>query len=127
MAFLTDALYFFVEHLPGQIPTLKIRIHGEMQGRADAERRVIRRGRRRSFSNNVHRPMSSVAKSIELLAEGDTLEDATEAAVEEASKTIANIQSVYVDNYRAVIEDGEIEAYRVHATITFVLEDEGVE
>ena len=32
--------------------------------------------------------MSSVAKSIELLAEGDTLEEATEAAVEEASKTI---------------------------------------
>jgi flavin-binding protein dodecin len=68
----------------------------------------------------------SVAKSLELLAEGDTLEDATEAAVEEASKTIANIQSVYVDNYRAVIEDGRIQAYRVHAKITFVLQDEGV-
>ncbi len=70
--------------------------------------------------------MSSVAKSIELLAEGDTLEDATEAAVEEASETIANIQNVYVDNYRAVVEDGRIEAYRVHAKITFVLEGEGV-
>jgi hypothetical protein len=34
--------------------------------------------------------MSSVAKSIELLAEGDTLEEATEAAVEEASKTIGS-------------------------------------
>lgn len=69
--------------------------------------------------------MSSVAKSIELLAEGDTLEDATEAAVEEASKTIANIKNVYVDNYRAVVEDGEVQAYRVHAKITFVLQGEG--
>jgi hypothetical protein len=69
--------------------------------------------------------MSSVAKSIELLAEGDTLEDATEAAVEEASKTISNIKNVYVDNYRAVVEDGEVQAYRVHAKITFVLQGEG--
>ena len=69
----------------------------------------------------------SVAKSLELLAEGDTLEDATEAAVEEASKTIANIQGVYVDNYRAIVEDGRIQAYRVRAKVTFILQDEGVE
>lgn len=68
----------------------------------------------------------SVAKSIELLAEGDTLEEATEAAVQEASKTITNIKNVYVDNYRAVVEDGDIQAYRVHAKITFVLQEEGV-
>lgn len=65
--------------------------------------------------------MSKVAKSIDLLAEGDTLEDATENAVEEASKTITDIRSVYVDNYRALVEDGEITAYRVHTKITFVL------
>ena len=67
--------------------------------------------------------MSSVAKSIELLAEGDTLEAATEAAVEEASKTISNIRNVYVDDYRAIVEEGEIQAYRVHAKITFVLDE----
>lgn len=63
----------------------------------------------------------SVAKSIELIAEGETLEDATEEAVREASKTVQNIKKVYVDNYRAVIDDGEVEAYRVHAKVTFVL------
>lgn len=68
----------------------------------------------------------SIAKSIELLAEGDTLEAATEAAVEEASKTVSNIKNVYVDNYRAVVKDGRVQAYRIHAKITFVLEDEGV-
>lgn len=64
----------------------------------------------------------SVAKTIDLLAEGDTLEDATKEAVREAQKTVDNIESVYVDNYRAVLEGGEIEAYRVHAKVTFVLQ-----
>jgi flavin-binding protein dodecin len=70
--------------------------------------------------------MSSVAKSIELLAEGDTLEAATEAAVAEASKTIDNIKNVYVDDYRALVEDGRIQSYRVHTKITFVVHDETV-
>lgn len=64
----------------------------------------------------------SVAKSIELIAEGDSIEDATEEAVREASKTVQNIQNVYVDDYRAVVENGEVQAYRVHAKITFVLQ-----
>lgn len=63
----------------------------------------------------------SVAKVIEILAEGDTLEDATESAVEEASKTVDNIQNVYVDDYQAIVRDGEIQKYRVNAKVTFVL------
>lgn len=63
----------------------------------------------------------SVAKTIELIAEGESIEDATEEAVREASKTVQNIQNVYVDDYRAVVEDGEVQAYRVHAKVTFVL------
>jgi flavin-binding protein dodecin len=64
----------------------------------------------------------SVAKTIELLAQGDTLEDATEEAVREAKKTVDNIESVYVDDYRVVLENGEIQAYRVNAKVTFVLQ-----
>lgn len=66
----------------------------------------------------------SVAKTIELLAQGDTIEAATEEAVREAKKTVDNIESVYVDDYRVVLEDGEIQAYRVHAKVTFVLQRE---
>lgn len=66
----------------------------------------------------------SVAKTIELIAQGDTLEDATEEAVREAKKTVDNLESVYVDNYRVVLDDGEIQGYRVHAKITFVLKRE---
>lgn len=64
----------------------------------------------------------SVAKSIELLAEGDSLEAATEEAVQEASTSVKNVKNVYVDDYRAIVEDGEIQAYRIHAKVTFVLE-----
>lgn len=64
----------------------------------------------------------SVAKSIELLAEGDSLEAATEEAVREASTSVKNVENVYVDDYRAIVEDGEIVAYRIHAKVTFVLE-----
>ncbi len=64
----------------------------------------------------------SVAKTIEILAQGDTLEAATEEAVREASKSVDEIQNVYVDDYRAVVEGGEIQTYRVHAKVTFVVE-----
>lgn len=67
------------------------------------------------------RTTMSVAKVIEILAEGDSIEAATESAVEEASKTVDNIQNVYVDDYRAVVRNGEIQKYRVDAKVTFVL------
>lgn len=63
----------------------------------------------------------SVAKVIEILAEGDSIEGATEAAVKEASRTVDNIQNVYVDDYRAIVRDGEIQKYRIDAKVTFVL------
>jgi len=63
----------------------------------------------------------SVAKTIEIHAEGDTIEAATEAAVQQASKTVENVKSVYVEDFQALVEDGEVHAYRVHTKITFVL------
>lgn len=63
----------------------------------------------------------SVAKVIEIIAEGDSLEDATENALQEASKTVENIRNIYVDDYRAVVKGGTIDTYRIHAKVTFVL------
>lgn len=65
----------------------------------------------------------SVAKVIEILAEGDTLEEATEAAVQQASKTIDNIRNVYVKDYRVTVRDGQIDKYRVDAKVTFVVNE----
>lgn len=67
--------------------------------------------------------MASIAKVIEILAEGDSIEDATQEAVRQASKTISNIQNVYVDNFRAIVNDGTIERYRIRAKVSFVLEE----
>jgi len=65
----------------------------------------------------------SVAKSIEILAQGNTLEDATEEVLREASKSVDNIKNIYVDDYRAIVENGEIQAYRVHSKVTFVIHE----
>lgn len=64
----------------------------------------------------------SVAKTIEILAQGDTLEAATEEAVREASKSVDEIKNVYVDDYRGIVENGEIQTYRVHAKVTFLVQ-----
>ena len=66
--------------------------------------------------------MASVAKVIELIAEGKSVEDAIENAAKEASKTLKNVKSVYVEGIKAEIEDGEIKKYRVNTKVTFVLE-----
>jgi len=65
----------------------------------------------------------SIAKTIEILAQGDTLEEATEEVLREASKTVDNIKNIYVDDYRAIVENGEIQTYRIHSKVTFVISE----
>lgn len=64
----------------------------------------------------------SLAKVIEVISEGNTMEAAVENAVKEASKTVHNIKSVYVENINAVVEGESISKYRINAKVTFVLE-----
>jgi len=64
----------------------------------------------------------AVAKVIEVLAESDkSWEDATQKALDEASKTIENIESIYVKEMQAVVENNQIVSYRVNAKISFVV------
>lgn len=64
-----------------------------------------------------------VVKVIEILAESTkSWEDATQIAVTEASRTVKNIQSVYVKDFQAVVSDGLITRYRVDAKISFIVE-----
>ncbi len=65
----------------------------------------------------------SLAKVIEVLGEGKTMEEAVENVVKEASKTIDNIKSIYVENIQAIVENNELRSYRINAKVTFVLED----
>lgn len=65
----------------------------------------------------------SIAKVIEILAQSEkSWEDATQNALDEAAKTVRNIESIYVKDFQAIVENGEIVQYRVNAKITFVVE-----
>ena len=62
----------------------------------------------------------AILKVIEVLSNSDeSWEDATSKAVKNASKTIKNIRSVYVQEQSAVVDDGEVKEFRVNVKITF--------
>ena len=62
----------------------------------------------------------AVIKIIELIAESDkSWEDATEKAVVMASKTIRNIQSVWIRNLNAKVVDNEIISWQLNCKISF--------
>ncbi|MBC3756913.1 MULTISPECIES: dodecin family protein [Hyunsoonleella] len=62
----------------------------------------------------------AVLKVIEVLANSEkSWEDATKQAVKEASKSVKNIRSVYVQDQSASVKDGDISEFRVNVKITF--------
>jgi flavin-binding protein dodecin len=67
--------------------------------------------------------MSSIAKVIELIAESDkSWDDAAKNALKEASKTVKNIKSIWMDNMSAEVQNNKIVSYRANVKVTFVLE-----
>ncbi len=66
----------------------------------------------------------AIAKIIEVEAQGDTIENAVEAAVQGAGRSVRNIKGVYVKDFEGVIENGNLTGYRVNTKITFLV-DEG--
>ncbi len=63
----------------------------------------------------------SVAKVVELLAEGSSVEDAVENCVKEASETINGIRSIYIQDIQALVSDNAVKKYRVNCKVTFVV------
>lgn len=62
----------------------------------------------------------AVLKVIEVLANSnESWEDATSNALAQASKSVKNIRSVYVNEQSATVKDGKIDNYRVNVKITF--------
>ena len=62
----------------------------------------------------------AVLKVIEVLANSDkSWEDAAKNAVAQASKSVKNIRSVYINEQSATVEDGKMANYRVNVKITF--------
>jgi flavin-binding protein dodecin len=62
----------------------------------------------------------AVLKVIEVLSNSDkSWEDATRKAVKEASKTIKNIRSVYVQEQSAIVNEDHVTEFRVNLKLTF--------
>lgn len=62
----------------------------------------------------------SVLKVVEILGNSTvSWEDAVQQVVNEASKTIKNIKSVYIQDMQAMVKDNVITQYRVNAKVTF--------
>ncbi|PJR03754.1 dodecin family protein [Avrilella dinanensis] len=64
-----------------------------------------------------------VLKVIEVLSSSEkSWEDATQKAVEKASKTVKNIRSAYVQDQSAQVKDNKVVEYRVNLKLTFEIE-----
>lgn len=64
-----------------------------------------------------------VAKVIELISEGASIEEAVSKAAAKATKTLRNVTAVNVKNIKALVEKGKVVRYRVNTKVTFVLEE----
>ncbi|MFT3679690.1 MAG: dodecin family protein [Ferruginibacter sp.] len=61
-----------------------------------------------------------IVKVIEVIASSEKgIDDAVRNAVKEASKTIRNIDSVYVQDIKAHVKDGEITTFGCVCKISF--------
>ena len=67
----------------------------------------------------------AMIKVIEVLAQSEkSWEDAAQSAIAEASKSVENIQSVYIKEMEAEVENNKIINYRINAKISFeVIQD----
>ncbi|WP_291860489.1 dodecin family protein [Marinilabilia sp.] len=64
-----------------------------------------------------------MVKVIEVIASSDKgFTEATQNAVAEASKTVKNIKSIYIENMNANVENNQIVSYAVNAKISFEID-----
>ena len=64
----------------------------------------------------------SVVKVIDVLAQSEkSFEDAVQVALSEASRTVRNIKTIYIEGMQAIVERDRIAAYRVDTKISFAV------
>ncbi len=64
-----------------------------------------------------------IVKVVEVIAHSEkSIDDAIRSAVTEASKTIRNIDSVYVKDIKAHVKDGNVSTFGVICKISFRLD-----
>jgi flavin-binding protein dodecin len=66
----------------------------------------------------------SVAKVTEITATSTkSFEDAIQAGISRATKTLKNVRGAWISEQKIEIENNKISSYRVDMKVTFVLED----
>lgn len=66
----------------------------------------------------------AIVKVIEVIGSSNkSFDDALENAVEEVSKTVRNIDSVFVKDFKAHVTDGKISSYGVICKVSFRVKD----
>ena len=64
-----------------------------------------------------------IVKVIEVISTSEKgFEDAVQSALQEASKTVKNIKSIYVKEMNVNVEDNQITTYGVNAKVSFEIE-----
>ena len=65
----------------------------------------------------------AIVKVIEVIATSEQgFDDAVQNALKEASKTVKNIKSIYVENMNANVENNQITTYGINAKISFEIQ-----
>lgn len=65
----------------------------------------------------------AIVKVIEIIASSEkSFDDAVKIAVKEASKTVRNIDSVYVKDFKCHVKNGKISSYGVICKVSFRIE-----
>ena len=68
--------------------------------------------------------MATVARVTEISAKSDvSFEDAVQAGVERANRTLRGVRSAWVKEQRVTVGDDGITGYQVNLMVTFELED----
>lgn len=65
----------------------------------------------------------SVAKVIEIICEGDTIENALKNGIKDVTKTVKNVKQINVKHVEAIVNKNKIASFRVNANVTFVVEN----
>ncbi|HNP35286.1 MAG TPA: dodecin family protein [Woeseiaceae bacterium] len=64
----------------------------------------------------------SVAKLVEISSSSKTsFEDAIRKGLKKAAETIKNIEGAWIKEQKVVLNDGEIEEFRVSMKVTFIV------
>lgn len=68
--------------------------------------------------------MATVARVTEISSRSEkSFEDAINAGIARATKTLRNVESAWVKEQRVSIEDGKVAGYQVNLLVTFELDD----